>query len=66
MEINTSTQIHRRKLTANKYMIDNYLTKSTETELIARRKSRDKSRDRIEKENRCVNVPQSVVTSIHT
>lgn len=49
MEINPSTQIHKRKLTANKYMIDNYLTKSTEAEVIARRKSRDKSRDKIDK-----------------
>jgi len=49
MDINTNTHIHKRKLTANKYMLDNYLTKSTETEVIARRKSKDKSRDKIDK-----------------
>ena len=68
LDINTNgtMQVHRRKLTAQKYMIDNYLTKSTQAEGVARKKSRDKSRDKIEKENRCVNIPNSVVTSVHT
>lgn len=61
-------QGHKRKMTGTKYMIDNYLTKSTEAEAVVRRRSKEKSRDRMEKdkENRCSNVPNSVVTSINT
>jgi hypothetical protein len=59
-------EIPKRKATNSKYMIDNYFTKSTECDVVARKKSREKSKDKIDKENRCVNVPNSVVTSIHT
>ena len=57
----------RRKITGTgNLMIDNFFTKSVESETVIRRKSRDKSRDRGDKENRCLNIPNSVVTSIHT
>ena len=57
----------KRKTTGStNLMIDNFFTKSVESETLAKRKSREKSRDRADKENRCVNIPNSVVTSIHT
>ena len=31
-----------------------------------KRKSKQKSREKIDKENRCTNIPNSVVTSVHT
>lgn len=55
---------NKRKATVNNFIMDNFFTKSTESETLIKRKS--KSKDKIEKENRCTNVPNSVVTSVNT
>lgn len=57
----------RRKQTGtSNILIDNYFTKSTECETMIKRKSREKSKEKIEKENKCINIPTSVVSSVHT
>ena len=40
-------QLNRRKATGTNLMIDNFFTKSTESETVIKRKSKEKSRDKV-------------------
>ena len=57
---------NRRKNTVNQLLLDNYITKSTEDEALVKKKSKEKSKERIEnKENKCYNHTSTVLTSVN-